>query len=133
MEKQSIALKEQNFADNIKDNCTKKIENLDHFAKRAMQAHVDLNTELLYGSLNVAQHYIELQEKIWRDTPTLYPVDFMANMFEQNTETWVKGLENIDTVYIEYLKNFKNNIRSINKNSNLIIQSIDRFYDKKLF
>jgi len=121
--------KDENTFDAVKDNYAKRTDELDHFAKRLTNAYGDLNTELLYGSLNVLQHCLDLEEKHSQDFPLWYPSQLATNLVKQNTEAWIQAVQNVDTMYVESLKNIKNNVRAFNKNSNLFIQSVDRFYD----
>jgi len=120
-------VEKEKLTDIIKDDYSKRIEEMDHFSQRLMSAYGDLNTECLYGSLNIAQHFIDMQEKNSRVFPAWYSTDMMPNMVKQNTKAWIQAVQNIDSIYIEGLKNIKNNLRAINKNSILYVQMLERF------
>jgi len=117
------------LTETIKDNYSKRTDEVDHFSKRVMNACGELNTECLYGSLSTVQQFIDLQGKRSNDFPIWYPIDFMQNMLKQNTEAWIQAVHNFDSVYVDGLKNIKNNVRALNKNSSLFLQSLDRIYD----
>ena len=116
------------LTDAVKDNYSKRIEEVDHFSRRLMNACCDLNTECLYGSLNIAQHFIDMQGNKSREFPALYPTDLMLNLIKRNTQAWSQAVQNMDSIYIEGTKNIKNNVRAMNKNSILFIQTLERIY-----
>ena len=101
---------------------------MDNFSKRALNMYGQVNTEFLYGYLNIMQHSLELQHKISNQYGDLLVPQFMKDIIKHNTGTWIHLIQNIDTVYIESLKNLKNNLRAINDNSILYIQSLGEGY-----
>ena len=115
--------------DSLKDNYVRRIEEVDAFSKRLSNACADVNTEFLYGSLNLIQHYLDFQKKHTNQFSGWYSTDLITNLVKQNTKAWVQAVENTDTLYIQGMKNMKNNLRALNKNSILYLQSTERACD----
>jgi len=120
---------QEEFFDSLKENYVKRIEEVDAFSRRLSNAYTDVNTEFLYGCINTVQHFLDLQKKYSNQYPGWYFTDFMANITKKNTEAWIQAVHNIDSISIEGMKNMKNNLRAINKNSILAIQSVERGHD----
>lgn len=127
-------IEQEKFLDSLKENYAKRIEESDAFSKRFTQMCAEVNTECLYGYLNLVQHYLDLQKKYSnRYSGWLIP-DFMNDAVEQNTKTWIQAVQNIDSVCVEGLKNVKNNLKAANKSATLCLQSLERsskIYDTK--
>lgn len=125
----SEKIAENDLHDVVKDNYSKRIEEVDHFTKRLMNAYGEACTEFLYGSLNIAQHFLDMQQKYSSVFPFWYSTDLLQNMIKQNTKAWSQVIQNADSIYVESWKNVKNNLRASNKNSILFIQSLDSVCD----
>lgn len=124
----NIDQKEQ-VLDSLKENYVRRIEEVDAFSKRLSNACADVNTEFLYGSLNLIQHYLDFQKNHTNQFSGWYSTDLITNLVKQNTKAWIQVLENTDTLYIQGMKNMKNNLRALNKNSILYFQSAERACD----
>jgi len=124
-----IADQKEEFLDSLKENYVRRTEEVDAFSKRLSNACADVNTEFLYGSLNFIQHCLDFQRKYSNQYSGLYSSDLISNMVRQNTKAWIQAVQNTDTLYIEGMKNIKNNLRALNKNSILFLQSAERGYD----
>ncbi len=118
--------KNEKFSDLLKENYSKAVEEADMFSKRFTQTCADVNTEFLYGWLNIIQHYIDIQDKYAEENHVGLSPNIMNPIIKKNTEAWIQSIQNMDSVSIEGLKNIKNNMKAINKNSVLLLQSIDR-------
>lgn len=116
----------EKFIDLLKENYTKTVEEADMFSKRFTQTCADVNTEFLYGWLNVIQHYVDIQEKYAEENPVWYIPNIANSIVKKNTEAWIQSIQNMDSVSIEGLKNLKNSMKTINKNAILFLQSVDR-------
>ncbi len=58
---------EQNqTADTLKENYIRRIDEVDSFSKRFATMCSEINTEFLYGWLDIAQHGVDLQKKIFK-------------------------------------------------------------------
>ena len=114
--------------DFLKEEYAKRVDETDNFSKRIFGMCDQINTEFLYGSLNIIQHSLELQNKVSNQYGNMLAPEYMTSFVKQNTNSWIHFMQNIDTLYIESLKNLKNNMRSINNNVILGIQSIERGY-----
>lgn len=126
MSKNEQNIEQEKFIDSLKENYVKRIEEVDAFSKRFTQMYAEVNTECLYGYLNLVQHYLDLQKKYSnRYSKWLIP-DFMSDAVKQNTETWIQAVQNVDSVCIEGLRNVKNNFKAANKNTALCMQSFER-------
>jgi hypothetical protein len=119
----------ENFIHTLKEDYSKRIDEIDAFSKRLMNMGVELNTEFLYGCLDVAQHYLDVQKKYSGQYPVLYSPDFMTRIIKKNTKAWIQAVQNIDTVCIDSMKNMKNNLRSLNRNAVLFVQNAERITD----
>jgi hypothetical protein len=127
MSKQETNQTEQEkTTDFLKEEYTKRVDEVDNFSKRVFNMYGQVSTEFLYGLLNTLQHGLELQNKVSSQYGNLLLPQFMLSIVKQNTNTWIDFLQNIDTVYIESLKDLKNSVRAINNNAVLCIQSIER-------
>jgi hypothetical protein len=87
-----------------------------------------VNAEFLYGYLNTIHHSLELQNKLSNQYGSMLVPQFMTSIIKQNTNAWIHFMQNMDTVHIESLKNLKNNVRAINSNVILGIQSLEKGY-----
>lgn len=116
----------EKFIDLLRKNYTKTVEEADMFSKRFTQTCADVNTEFLYGWLNVIQHYVDIQEKYAEENPVWYIPNIANSIVKKNTEAWIQSIQNMDSVSIEGLKNLKNSMKTINKNAILFLQSVDR-------
>ena len=112
--------------DFLKEEYAKRVDETDNFSKRIFVMYDQISTEFLYGSLNIIQHSLELQNKVSTQYGNVIIPQYMTSIVKQNTNAWIHFLQNNDTLYIESLKNLKNNIRAINNNIILCIQSMER-------
>jgi hypothetical protein len=119
----------EKFLHTLKENYVRRIDEVDSFSKRLSNMCVEVNTEFLYGCLDVTQHCLDFQKKFSNQFPWLYNPDLMTNVIKQNTEVWIHTVENIDEAYIETLKNLKNNLKSFHKNSGMFIDNAERIYE----
>ena len=119
----------ENFIHTLKEDYSKRIDEVDAFSKRLANMCVEVNTEFLYGCLDVAQHYLDAQKKCSGQYPMMYSPDFMTGVIKKNTEAWIQAVQNIDTVCIDSMKNMKNNLRSLNRNAVLFVQNAERITD----
>jgi len=126
MSKSKQNMHQEKILDSLKENYTKRIEEVDVFSKRVTQMCADVNSECLYGYLNLIQHYLDLQEKYSTRYFGWIVPDFMSDVIKQNTETWIQAVQNTDSVCVEGLKNVKNNLKAANKNATLCMQSFER-------
>lgn len=110
----------------LKEDYSKRIDEIDAFSKRLSNIGVEVNTEFLYGCLDVTQHYLDLQRMYSNQYPWLYSPVMMTNVIKQNTQAWIQAIEKIDIFCIDSMKNFKNNLRSLNKNTVLCIQNTEQ-------
>lgn len=117
---------QEKTTDFLKEEYTKRVDEIDHITSRVFNMYGQVNTEFLYGYLNIIQQGLELQNKVSTQYGNLLVPQFVTGIVKQNTNTWIDFLQNIDTVCIESLKNLKNNMRSINNNAILCIQSVER-------
>jgi len=115
--------------DSLKENYVRRIEEVDAFSKHLSNACTDVNTEFLYGFLNLIQHYLDFQKKHANQYSGWYPTDLITNLVKQNTKAWIQAVENTDSLYIQGMKNIKNNLRALNRNSILYFQSAERVCD----
>lgn len=130
MNKQEISNAEQNKTiDALKENYIRIIDEVDSFSKRFATVCTEINTEFLYGWLNITQHYMDLQKKYSGQYMGLYSSDIAAKIIKQNTDAWIQTIHNIDSICIDSMKNMKNNLAGINKSSTQCIQNMERFYD----
>jgi hypothetical protein len=113
----------------LKENYIRRIDEIDAFFKRLSNMSVEVNTEFLYGCLDVTQHCLDLQKKYSYQLPWLYSPDLMTNVIKQNTDAWIHTVQNIDETSIETMKNLKNSLKSFHKNSVLLIDNTERIYD----
>lgn len=113
----------------LKDDYVKRIDEIDAFSKRLSNMCVECNTEFLYGCLDIAQHYLDSQKKQAGHFPGWYFPDLITSIIKQNTQAWIKTVENVDTVCIESMKNMKNNLRALNRNVVLFLDNSQRIYD----
>ena len=113
----------------LKDDYVKRIDEIDAFSKRLSNMCVECNTEFLYGCLDIAQHYLDSQKKQAGHFPGWYFPDLITSIIKQNTQAWIKTVENVDTVCIESMKNMKNNLRALNRNVVLFLDNTQRIYD----
>ena len=121
---------EQNqTADTLKENYIRRIDEVDSFSKRFTTMCSEINTEFLYGWLNIAQHYVDLQKKYSGQYTVGFPSEFAAKVIKQNTQAWVQAVDNIDSICIDGMKNIKNNLAGVNKGSIQCIQNMERFYN----
>ena len=119
----------ENFIHTLKKDYSKRIDEVDAFSKRLANMCVEVNTEFLYGCLDVAQHYLDAQKKSSGQYPMMYSPDFMTGVIKKNTETWIQAVQNIDTVCIDSMKNMKNNLRSLHRNVVLFVQNTEKITD----
>lgn len=119
----------ESLVDFLKDNYVKRIDEVDAFSKRVSTAYSEVSTEFLYGWLNLTQHYLDLQKSYMNQIPLLIYPELLRKIATQNTEVWLQTVQNIDSVCIDCLKNMKNNLRGINKNSVLFLQNARKMYD----
>jgi len=116
-------------ADTLKENYVRRIDEMDSFSKRFTTMCSEINTEFLYGWLNIAQHYVDLQKKYSSQYPVGFPSEIAAKVIKQNTQAWVQAVDNIDSICIDGMKNIKNNLAGVNKGSIQCIQNMERFYN----
>lgn len=126
MNKNKQNTKQEKFLESLKENYVKRVEEVDMFSKRFTQMCADVNTECLYGYLNLIQHHLDLQEKYSGQYSGWVIPDFMSDVVKQNTEAWIQAVQNTDSVCIEGLKNIKNNLKAVNKNVTLYMQGLER-------
>lgn len=113
----------------LKEDYSKRIDEIDAFSKRLANISVEVNTEFLYGCLDVAQHYLDLQKRYSTQYPWPYFPDLITNAIKQNTQAWIQAVQNVDTVCIDSMKNMKNNLRTLNKNAVLFIENAEKVAD----
>lgn len=106
----------EEFLNALREEYSKRIDEIDAFYKRATNMTVEVNTELLYGCLDIMQHYLDLQQKYSGHLPLLYSSDLMTKVIRQNTGAWISTIQNIDALCTDTMKNMKNNLRTLNKN-----------------
>ena len=71
---------EQNkTADMLKENYIRRVDEVDSFSKRFTTMCSEINTEFLYGWLNIAQHYVDLQKKYSSQYPVGFPSESNAS------------------------------------------------------
>jgi len=122
-------LEKKEYVSELKDNYAKGIEEVDYSSKRLMNANADLNTEFLYGSLNIAHQYVDIQEKYLQNFPIFSSTGLIIDSVKRNTEVWINTVQNADSVNIEGLKNARNLLKAMNRNFILYLQSLERMYD----
>ena len=122
-------VEKKEYVNELKDNYAKRIEEVDHTSKRLVNASGDLNTEFLYGSLNIAHQFVDMQEKYLQNFPILLSKDLTLDSVKRNTEAWINTVQNIDSANVESLKNARNLLKAINRNFILYLQSLERIYD----
>lgn len=128
-EAKMIANQQEILLHTLKEDYSKRIDEVDAFSKRLANMCVEVNTEFLYGCLDVVQHYLDAQKKHSNQYPWWYTPDFISNIIKQNTKAWIQSVQNVDTVCIDSMKNLKNNLRSLNKNTVLFIQNTEKIAD----
>ena len=116
-------------SDILKENYIRRIDEMDSFSKRFATMCSEINTEFLYGWLNIAQHCVDLQKKYSNQYPVGFPSEIAAKVIKQNTQAWVQAVDNIDSICIDGMKNIKNNLAGVNKGSIQCIQNMERFYN----
>ncbi len=126
MSKETKQTEQGKTIDFLKEEYTKRVDEADNFLKRIFGMYGQISTEFLYGSLNIIQHSLELQNNVSNQYGNLLAPQFMTGIVKQNTNAWIHFLQNIDTLYVESLKNLKNNMRAMNNNTIMCIQSIER-------
>jgi len=129
MSKIETATEPTKTADTLKENYVRRIDEMDSFSKRFTTMCSEINTEFLYGWLNIAQHYVDLQKKYSSQYPVGFPSEIAAKVIKQNTQAWVQAVDNIDSICIDGMKNIKNNLAGVNKGSIQCIQNMERFYN----
>jgi hypothetical protein len=105
----------------LREDYSKRIDEVDAFYKRMSNMGVEVNTEFLYGCLDVAQHYLDLQQEYSNQYPWFFPSELLRNVIKQNTQAWTQTIQNMDSLGTDGMKNIKNNLRTLNKNT---VQSI---------
>lgn len=115
--------------DTLKENYIRRVDEVDSFSKRFTTMCTEINTEFLYGWLNIAQHCLDLQKKYSGQYPWWYSSDLATKVVKQNTEAWIQTVQNIDSICIDSMKNMKNNMVGENKSVTQCIQNMERFYD----
>ncbi len=116
-------------SDILKENYIRRVDEVDSFSKRFTTMCSEINTEFLYGWLNIAQHYVDLQKKYSGQYSVGFPSEIAAKVIKQNTQAWVQAVDNIDSICIDGMKNIKNNLAGVNKGSIQCIQNMERFYN----
>jgi len=116
-------------ANTLKENYIRRIDEMDSFSKRFATMCSEINTEILYGWLNVAQHYVDWQKKYSGQNTVGFPSETAAKVIKQNTQAWIQAVDNIDSICIDGMKNIKNNLAGVNKGSIQCIQNMERFYN----
>lgn len=118
-------IQNEEFLNTLREEYSKRIDEVDAFYKRATNMAVEVNTELLYGCLDTIQHYLDLQQKYSGQFPWLYS-DLITKIMKQNTGMWISSIQNIDTLCIDIMKNMKNNLKTLNKNTVQVIQNAQK-------
>lgn len=126
---ESSQTKSDEFYDKLKENYILRTQECDNFSKRISNACVDVNTESLYGALNLIQQYVGLQKKYAHIYPVWYNYDAIIKQSKIITEAWNQSVQYLDSFYVESLKYTKNNLRSTNSTLIQVIQNTGRFYD----
>lgn len=116
----------EEFLNTLREEYSKRIDEVDAFYKRATNMAVEVNTELLYGCLDTIQHYLDLQQKYSSQFPWLYSSDLITKVIRQNTVAWISAIQNIDTLCIDTMKNMKSNLKTLNKNTVQVIQNTQK-------
>jgi hypothetical protein len=119
----------EEFLNFLNDNYGKRIEEVDVFSKRVTGMCAEINTEFLYGYLNLIQRFLDLQKKFYPQYYISSVPDFMKTIVRQNTDAWIQYIQNVDSTCVETMKNIKNNMKALNNNSALFIQSVERTLD----
>ena len=121
---------EQNKTVNtLKENYIRRIDEIDSFSTRFTSMCSEINNEVLYGWLNIAQHCLDLQKKYSYPYASWFPSDITSKVIKQNTEAWIQAVHNIDSICIDSMKNIKNNLAGVNKSSVQCIQNMGRIHD----
>lgn len=116
----------EEFLNALREEYSKRIDEVDAFYKRTTNMAVEVNTELLYGCLDTIQHYLDLQQKYSGQFPWLYSSDLMTKVIRQNTRAWISSIQNIDILCIDIMKNMKSNLKTLNKNTVQVIQNAQK-------
>lgn len=129
MSKNETSTEQLKTIDALKESYIKRIDEVDSFYKRFATMHAEINTEFLYGWLNTAQHYLDLQKKYSSQYPGWAHFDISSKIIKQNTEALIQTVHNADSICIDSMKNMKSNMAKINKSSIQCMQNMERFYD----
>jgi hypothetical protein len=113
----------------LREDYSKRIDEVDAFYKRMSNMGVEVNTEFLYGCLDVAQHYLDLQQEYSIQYPWLYPSELLRKVIKQNTQAWIQTIQNMDSLGTDGMKNIKNNLRTLNKNTVQSIRNAEKIAD----
>ena len=117
------------FYDEIKENYSKRIDELSYSSKRSMNLCADLNNECLYGTLNTIQEFVDMQKKYSENFPNGYPQNLILNLVKRNSQAWVQGVENFDSAHADWMKNCKNQIKQLNENYIQYLKYFERYYE----
>lgn len=113
----------------LRQDYSKRIDEVDAFYKRMSNMGVEVNTEFLYGCLDIAQHYLDLQQKNSNQYPWLYSSELLKKLIKQNTQAWIQTIQNMDSLGTDGMKNIKNNLRTLNKNTVQSIRNVEKIAD----
>ncbi len=125
----SRSAKRDEFFNNLKENYILRITECDSSSKHLLNACADVNTEFLFGILNLIQQYIELQKRYPNYYPEWYNYHLATQQSKIITQAWIQTVQYLDSLYAEFLKHIKNNLHFTNKGWTQIIQDMDRFYN----
>ena len=117
------------FYEEVNQNYGKRVNEIEHASKHLANVYADLNSEILHVCLNVANSFLEAQKTFVKGRISQISTDSTLNIVRQNTDRWTRMVENVDSVYTNYLNNCKNIMKMINDNSVESIKYLERNYD----
>ncbi|MBI3639310.1 MAG: hypothetical protein HY223_03245 [Thaumarchaeota archaeon] len=124
-----IVSSKEKFFDKLKENYVQRIQECENFSKRFSTACLDVNTEFLYGMLDLIQQNIDLQKKYAKYFPSWWNYNMAIKQSNMLTEAWIQSIQHLDSFYIEFLKYMKTNLRTNNKTLVQITQDAERYLD----
>jgi hypothetical protein len=121
--------KNDEFIEQINQNYSKRVDEVEHFSKHLFNLCADLNSECLHGYLDTVQHLVELQKTYSGRFPVWFASNQVLGWMEQNNKAWTQIVENTDSMYTQFLNNCKDAIRMYNQNCQDCIQFFERNYE----
>lgn len=126
--KEDLAEENEKITSFLKENWIRRTNEVDSFSKRLLASYGEINNELIYGWLNLLQHYLDAQKDYSNQFQTVFLPEPMRKIVKQNTDLWIHTTQNIDSMCIDCLKNIKNSIRAVNNGFVLSLQNAQRLY-----